>query len=181
MRDYFGKSSEGLYQCKICSAAICYIAGFYVFKFEKLSTCLECRSALVSSESDPCPNRTLIKFKNYSAEEGKGLKYPSGSLCKLLYLCEKVMRKNINCLHMDKINEHLLVQVLSQVDRLNIFPGLTKHALETFMGADNDYLILIRLVSKKYFTLRIKKILKDECVDRSSGNSIDRLRIFSGL
>lgn len=113
--------------------------------------------------------------------EGKGLKYPSGSLCKLLYLCEKVMRKNINSLHIDKINEHLLVQVLSQVDRLNIFPGLTKHALETSMGADNDYLILIRLVSKKYFTLRIKKILKDECVDRSSGNSIDRLRIFSGL
>ena len=73
------------------------------------------------------------------------------------------------------------MQVLSQIDRLNIFSGLTTHALETFMGADNDYLTMVRLISKKYFKLRIKKILKDESIDRSAGNSIDRLRIFSGL
>ena len=109
------------------------------------------------------------------------MKTPSGSLCKLLYLCEKVMRKNINSLHVDKIEQVLLIQVLSQVDRIDIFSGLAQHALETFLGADNDYLTMIRLISKKYFRLRIKKILKDECVDRMSGNSIDRLRIFSGL
>ena len=140
-----------------------------------------CRKALHSSVSDPCLNDSLIKCKNYCTEEGKGLKYPSGSLCKLLYLCEKVMRQNINFLHVDKINEHLLMQVLAQIDRLNIFSGLTTHALETFMGADNDYLTMVRLISKKYFKLRIKKILKDESIDRSAGNSIDRLRIFSGL
>ena len=168
-------------ECKVCSAAIAYIAGFYVFKFEKLSKCIVCRKALESSEMDPCPNNSLIKFKNYTTKEGAGLKTPSGSLCKLLYLCEKVMRKNINFLHQDKIEERLLIQVLSHLDRINIFSSLAQHALDTFLWADNDYLTMIRLISKKYFRLRIKKILKDEAVDRSAGNSIDRIRIFSGL
>ena len=166
----------------MCSAAIAYIAGFYVFKYEKLSKCKECLQALEASDTDPCPNDSLIKFKNYATREGTGLKSPSGSLCKLLYLCEKIMRKNVNCLHVEKIEERLLIQVLKQVDQLNLFAGISKsHALETFMGVDNDYLVLIRLISKKYFRLRIKKILKDGALDRSSGNSIDRLRIFSGL
>ena len=168
-------------QCKICSAAIAYIAGFYVFAFGKMSTCQVCNKALESSDDDPCPNDSLIKFKNYTEKEGKGLKTPSGSLCKLLYLCEKVMRNNINSLHMDRIEQVLLNLVLSEVGRIDIFSGLAQHALETFLGADNDYLTMIRLISKKYFRLRIKKILKDESVDRMAGNSIDRLRIFSGL
>ena len=168
--------------CKVCSASICYIAGFYVFTFQKLTQCLPCKNAMTQSINDPCPNQSLIKFKNYSTIEGAGLKFPSGSLCRLLFLCEKTMRRNVNRLHINKIEDFLLGEVLTQVDKHDIFTKLGRtHALETCQGIDNDYLNLIRLVSKKFFRLRIKKLCKDEALERSHGNSIDRVRIFKGL
>ena len=123
-----------------------------------------------------------ILIKNYTTREGAGLKTPSGSLCKLLFVCEMAMRRNANNLHHPRMIDHLTVHVLSKLSTMAIFSELAQtHSLETCRGADNDYLSLIRLVCKKFFTLRMKKIAKDEAVDRSHGNSIDRLRIFSGL
>ena len=100
----------------------------------------------------------------------------------MLYLCEMTVRRNANYLHAANIEEQILVQVLSKVRTQEIFTELsTTHAIDTSEGADNDYLNLIRLVTKKFIVLRIKKFCKDEALERSHGNSISRLRIFSGL
>ncbi|QQP35151.1 Uncharacterized protein FKW44_023299, partial [Caligus rogercresseyi] len=42
--------------CKVCSATIAYIAGFYCKVLHSALKCIECRSALKHSEIDPCPN-----------------------------------------------------------------------------------------------------------------------------
>ena len=166
--------------CKICSATIPYIAGYYVFIFQKLTDCQQCKLAMAHCDTDPCPNKSLILFKNYTKRPGAGLKTPSGSLCNLLFLCEKTLRKNYNSLHITNIANYLIIQILKQVGTQEIFAQLGNlHASETRMGADNHYMSLIRLISKKYFELRIKKILKDEALARTDGNSIHRLRIFS--
>ena len=166
--------------CNICSAAIPYIAGFYVKIFEKLTECQDCKFALANSEIDPCPNNSLILFKNYTTRPGSGLKTPSGSLCKLLFLCEKTLRRNYNSLHISNIANYMIIEILKEVSDRDLFSQLARtHSLETFMGADNHFLSLIRLLSKKYFELRIKKILKDDAISRSEGNSIHRIRIFT--
>ena len=167
--------------CKICSAAIPYIAGFYVKVFEKLTDCQECKFAMAHSDADPCPNNSLILFKNYTTKPGSGLKTPSGSLCKLLFLCEKTLRRNYNSLHITHIANYMIMEILKEVNDRDIFSQLARsHSLETqFMGADNHFMSLVRLLSRKYFELRIKKILKDEARARSDGNSIHRIRIFT--
>ena len=164
--------------CRVCSAVIAYIAGYYVYTFQTLIKCQQCKSALAHSESDPCPNRSLILFKNYTKREGAGLKTPSGSLVKLLFVCEMVMRRNANYLHYPRIDEFLIVQVMEKISSMAILP---KIAEAHYLQCGADYLELIRLICKKFFTLRMKKIAKDEYIHRSHGNSIDRLRIFSGL
>eukprot|EP00094_Tigriopus_californicus_P010316 TCALIF_09951-PA protein Name:"Similar to THAP9 DNA transposase THAP9 (Homo sapiens)" AED:0.28 eAED:0.29 QI:0/0/0/0.75/0/0/4/0/337 len=81
--------------CRVCTAAITYIAGYYVYSLEKQIKCKVCRSSLMNSTEDPCENFSLIQFKNYVPKHsGMGLKYPSGSLCRLLYICEKTFRQN---------------------------------------------------------------------------------------
>ena len=55
------------------------------------------------------------------------------------------------------------------------------HSLETAMGCDNHYLNLVRMISRKYLKLRIKKICRDKALQKSHGNSILRSRVFRGL
>ena len=75
--------------CTICSVAISYIAGYYVYIISKSITCLQCKLALKHSPMDPCSNDALIRFKDYCPDdEEKGLQVPSGSLCKLLFHCD---------------------------------------------------------------------------------------------
>ena len=166
--------------CKVCSASLTYIAGFYAFKFLQMMTCPTCKASMVDSEADPCTDASLILFKNYD-EAKKGLTTPSGSMVRLLMLCEGVIRRNINALHVDNIEEKLLRKVLSSLDTTRVFNSLTGHALETAEGINNHLTTLIRLVSKRHIRLRIKKMLKDKTLDKVHGNYLHRLRIFQNV
>ena len=104
-------------------------------------------------------------------------KWAHGSVFKLLYLVEKIVRQNTHALHTPKIEHIMLIKVLGEVNDTHIFPNLSIHSLETSDGADNHYLTLVRLISRKYLKLRIKKILRDRSLIKSRGNSLHRSRI----
>ena len=166
--------------CKGCKAAIAYIAGFYTFSIGKILKCEECKDALVDNIEDPCTDSSLILAQQW--EDTNGLQVPSGSLCKLLTLCEKVVRKHSTRLSTPKIEHVMLKDVIESLDSNQIFPILAVfHSIETAIGCDNHYTNLVHLISRKYLRLRIKKLCRDEAIQRSHGNSILRSRVFQGL
>ena len=166
--------------CKVCSASLTYIAGFHAMKLLKIMTCPTCKTALLDSDQDPCEDASLIDFKNYD-EVTKGLTKPSGSLVKLLMLCEAIVRQNISVLHVATIEDKLIRKLLSCLDTGKVFNSLTSHALETAVGIDNHLTTLMRLVARRQIRLRIKKILKDRTLDKVHGNYLHRLRIFQNV
>ena len=125
---------------------------------------------LESSEEDPCSDDSLIQPKNF--KEG-ALQVPSASMCKLLYLTEHILRRNLTLVNSNTSNleDKLVMKVLNEVDNNSIFPIISLcHAIDTCEGIDNHYLFLVQLVSRKYLRLRIKNILKDNHHTRSLGN-----------
>ena len=109
------------------------------------------------------------------------MQVPSGSLCKLLTLNEKVVRQHSHSLSTPNIEHIMLKEVMESLDSSQMFPTLAYHSLETAMGCDNHYTSLVHLISRKYLRLRIKKICRDAALKRSHGNSILRSRVFQGL
>ena len=115
-------------------------------------------------------------------EDTYGLQIPSGSLRKLITICEKVVRKHSSTLSTPKIEHVMLKEVIESLDTNQIFPILAVfHSMETAIGCDNHYSNLVHLISRKYLKLRVKKLCKDEAIQRSHGNSIWRKRVFQGL
>lgn len=167
--------------CAVCRASLAYIAGFYVHSLQKKITCEECFYALESSEEDPCSDDSLIQLKSF--KEG-ALEVPSGSLCRLLYLNESVLRRYLALVtsNTSNLEEKLLIKVLQDVNDNSIFPIISCfHALDTSEGIDNHYLLLVQLISRKYLRLRIKNILKDENRSRTrgNGNQLQRNRVIN--
>ena len=74
--------------CRLCTPSLSYIAGYFVKKLQRTVKCSLCRDVLSDSQSDPCTDRTLIYVKNYVSSK-HGLNIPSGSMCRLILLCEK--------------------------------------------------------------------------------------------
>ena len=71
---------------------------------------------------------------------------------------------------------------MSSLDNPSFFPSLSKsHDFETQVFADNHVTALIRVVTEKYITLRINKMLKDRADYDKVGNHIHRTRIFLHL
>ena len=175
--------------CRVCTASLAYIAGFYAMTMQKRIKCEECRDALVESPwTDQCTDKSLIMMKaddSRSWWESYNVYIPSGSLCKLLMLNEKVLRQNITLVSSNTrdLEGKLLIHVLQQVNDVHISPHLSVfHSLETSNGADNHYLLLVQLVSRKYLRLRIKTILKDLAKARTfgkpCGNDLHRKRML---
>jgi hypothetical protein len=172
--------------CLVCGAAIAYIAGYYVRSMQRVVKCVLCKFALIHSEEDPCVDSSLISFKDYCPDEtDKGLMVPSGSLCKMLFLCEKVFRQNSTVLSSLDVERKLLIDVLTQLDMSTIFPSLKTHALETSDGVDNHYLTMVHLICRKYLRLRVKKVLRDMALKKSivgkDGNAMHRSRIVQNV
>ena len=179
--------------CVFCMGALCYIAGYLPFSLLKVIKCTECIAALRDTEIDPCPKKSLILLKNYIKEEDyepdtniqKGLFVPSGSLCKLIFLAEKIFRKV-------ELEQRFLIDKKNAIDHLvyftmcdlqkDLFLELqeSKHYIVTSFGAspDNHMFSFIRLILKKFFALRIKKAKKTYL---ESGNIIQRTRVFKGV
>ncbi len=163
--------------CRVCTAAISHIAGYYVFAPCAKVKCLLCKSALFDTKADPCSNLTLISFKDYYPNNTeKGLTVPSASLCRLLFLCEKVFWwYNIKLSKLD-IDKKLLIDVLANMDESVIFPTLASHALETSDGIDNHYLTMVHLIMRKYLMLWAKKVLCDMHIKKCIGEDGSALR-----
>ena len=167
--------------CVFCKSTVAYIAGFLVFSLKDLIHCEECLHALQHSDDDKCPNKSLILLKDYSKNSDKTcLQMPSGSLCALLNTAEVVFRKRLHHINDKLATEKLAYCTLKELPD-NLFPTLTNvsHSICTSDGENNHVLTIIRLILKKYFVLRIKKVLKDKKKDQD-GNRIHRLRIFKG-
>ena len=197
--------------CVFCQGALAYIAGYLPFSILKSIKCNECVSALRDSPEDPCPKKSLILLKNYVPIEDivagidncpKGLFVPSGSLCDLIFLAEKIFRAAIqvthdpenpqfsvvsatsstgvvNIINGDKPLDHLTYITLYEAPK-DLFLGLQEsgHCDATFYGLDNHMVLLIQVILKKFFALRIKKFKKDQLL---SGNHILRNRVFAAL
>ena len=111
-----------------------------------------------------------------------GLKFPSGSLCRLLLHCEKIFRKHINLLHDKKFAQRMLVHILGTINQDVIFPALSRdHQFQTQVMSDNHYTSLIRLISEKYIRMRVQKMIKLMSDHHKEGNFITRIRVFRGL
>jgi len=168
--------------CKICSAAISYMAGFYAFCLQKVISCTDCQDALLHSTQDPCPQRSLILMKNYYGNDTKkGLSYPSGSVCKLLFHAEE-------CFRLSKLTNKFVVEkcISSCLSSLpnTVFQSLqSHHCFETAYGTENHFTSLIHLILRKFFCSRAKKMVKDNNLKKKfhGGNSIHRARIFSNV
>ena len=179
--------------CVFCMGALCYIAGYLPFSLLKVIKCTECIAALRDTTIDPCPKKSLILLKNYVKQEDydietktpKGLFVPSGSLCRLIFLAEKIFRKV-------ELEQRFLIDRKNAIDHLvyftmcdlqqDLFLELqeSKHYIVTSFGAspDNHMFSFIRLILKKFFALRIKKFKKTQL---ESGNVLQRTRIFKGV
>ena len=205
------------HQCKVtncvfCQGALAYIAGFLPFSLLKFIKCNECVSALRDNSEDPCPKKSLILLKNYVPFEEvfrtgvdntpKGLFVPSGSLCALIFLAEKIFRTATQTSHdpenlqLSRHNATSSTGVVSIINRDNALDHLTYitlyeapkdlfislqlsgHCDATSFGLDNHMVLFMRLILKKFFALRIKKLKKDQL---QSGNQIHRTRIFKAL
>ena len=151
-----------------------------MYSLQKKIKCEECGNALESSEADQCIDKSLIELKNYAEN---ALQVPSGSLCKLLYLNEDILRKNM---YLVKSSTHdlegkLLLKVLQEVNNNEVFPHISLfHVLDTCDGIDNHYLLLVQLISRKHLCLRIMNILRDMALEmsRGNGNQLTRRRVI---
>ena len=192
--------------CVFCMGSLCYIAGYLPFSLLKVIKCVECIAAMRNSSNDPCPKKSLILLKNYIEEEEdpenlKGLFVPSGSLCKVIFLAEKIFRKVEKeqrfILDRKNANDQLVYFTISelqdglyrdqskdsvQMEQNKLFLDLesSKHYITSSLGAspDNHMFSFIKLILRKFFALRIKKCKKDQL---ETGNIIQRTRIFSGV
>ena len=191
--------------CVFCMGSLCYIAGYLPFSLLKVIKCAECIAAMRNSPEDPCPKKSLILLKNYIEEEDsenlKGLFVPSGSLCKVIFLAEKIFRKVEKeqrfLIDRKNANDQLVYFTMSelqdglyrdqskdsvQIEQNKLFLDLesSKHYITTSFGAspDNHMFSFIKLILRKFFALRIKKSKKDHL---KTGNMIHRTRIFSGV
>ena len=110
----------------------------------------------------------------------KGLFVPSGSLCDLIFLAEKIFRAAIQVTHDPENPQFSVVSATSSTGVVNIingdnpldhltyitlyeapkdlFLGLQQsgHCDATFYGLDNHMVLLIQLILKKFFALRIE-------------------------
>ncbi len=137
-------------------------------------------AALKHSQEDPCAERSLILMKNYFMD-GRGLQYPSGSLCKLLFHAERVIRKSKDIHNCKLALDMLLHRALLTLD----FPAFEDlqvcHNLDSAYGTDSHYLSLVHLVLRRYISLRLKKIHQDLSSQKNKGNYLHRSRIFQNV
>ena len=214
-------------ECRFCSNSFIYIAGFFAFSLKNMIKCEECLEALRDSKLDPCKDKSFLLLKNYSnsthdwnikstehlkitlkkntSVPPKGLFIPSGSLCSLIFLAEKIYRsfsvydqlevwnKKEKCYEVVNTNnasiyEKNIIQkmIICTMKRLpkDLFPSLinSKHHIVTSFGFENHLYSISRLILQKFFALRIKKTLQDRNLKfkTKSGNAIHRHRVHCG-
>ena len=171
--------------CFVCLSTLTYLGGFISFSLAKIVKCLDCKKALVHSEEDKTTNDTLIKAKNYAGERDgikTGLTFPSGSVCRILYQAEGLLRQTVRvALHDKQLREKILLACLQRINTSLLFPSLDfSHDLTTSNGISNHSLALIHLVLLKYIDLRLRKIVRDSAHEKK-GNFMHRARIFSNV
>ncbi len=154
--------------------------GFYCASLQRVIKCPQCMAALRHSPADPCRERSLILMKNYFTD-GRGLKYPSGSLCKLLFHAEKVIRNSKDVHNCKLALEMLLHRALLSLN-FPVFEALQVcHNINSAYGADSHYVSLVHLVLRRYISLRLKKIHQDMSSQKNKGNYLHRSRIFQNV
>ena len=82
-------------------------------------------------------------------------------------LIEQIVRQHSHVLSTPKIEHIMLKRVMEKLDTNQIFPILAVfHSVESAIGCDNHYtnLALVRLISRKYLKLIIKKICRDRAL-----------------
>ena len=158
-----------------------------MFSLEPFIKCQDCIGALKHTDFDPCSRKALILMKN-RPDAIIGLCFPSGSVQKLAFFAEKLFRKNSSIIHDVNAVDRLIYFTLDEGSEIlkTLFPLLQnlKHYISTTttFGPDDHVFLIIRMFLKKFFSLRIKKVLKDmKFLKSQDGNSIHRLRIFKNL
>lgn len=172
--------------CLMCSSSLTYIGGYISFLLLSIVQCQVCRGALIHSEGDPCINGTLISKKNYVGERAgvkTGLMYPSGSVCRIVYTAEKLLRYHVQVsLDDPKLRDKILYVCLKNVKSLLPFPSLKSHDLNTCDGIYCHSIALCHLILLKFINLRINKVVKDSVQQsRGKGHSMHRAKIFANL
>ena len=78
----------------------------------------------------------------------------------------------------------MLHEVLTEINVRTMFPLLADHALETSDGIDNHCITLIRLICKKYFVLKTKKVIHERAIRLKvfgkDGHQMHRNRVYTG-
>lgn len=137
----------------MCSQKIvAYIAGFVVYKLQKMLHCETCIASLTeSNEHALC---CLIKLKTKGA-----LIFPSGDVIDICLTCEKFFRRNVSCagsesLALSRVRCHDLIQsVLATYLTKPVFKSLSDHMMDCDPLA-NHVVLLVKAIAEKYLQVR---------------------------
>lgn len=137
----------------LCSSNIvAYIAGFVVFKLEKLLKCETCINALTGTDNSAL--HSLIRLKNRGP-----LIHPSDDVINICICCEKKFRESV-AIGTDKQTEFdakgmkkILISVLEHFTFKDIFSSSCKHMYET-EAESNHIILLLKAVAEKYLQIR---------------------------
>ncbi len=172
--------------CQMCSAILAYIAGYQVRVIVKTLPCADCVSALHHSDSDPCPQMSLISIKSFNKDNVmnyngfKGLVCPSGSVMTIVAATEKSIRSSWFKLSQKNAIDVVVNSTMEALGSVNLFPTLKDHLFDAD-GIGSHYWHLIKSVIRKFAVCRIKKLCNDKYLQSRKvglGNKLQRTRIF---
>ena len=172
--------------CKMCCAILAYIAGYQVRTMAKTLPCAECVAALHHSDTDPCPQMSLISIKSFNTDNvinyngSKGLVCPSGSVMTVVIATEKSIRSSWFKLSQKNAVDVVVNNTLDALSCVKLFPSLIDHLFDAD-GIDSHYWHLIKTVIRKFTVCRLKKLCSDKYLQTKNvglGNKLQRKRIF---
>ena len=141
-----------------------YIAGYVVRAVMKKLKCTECKSALLLAANNPHAldrESYPLQAKFTCYKQNGGLLFPSQAVLKIVKVAEVIFKKRV--LWLDRgvtpeKNLDLKIQyaVFKQLGP-SVFTDSLSHYFDHILGAECDHLSsLLKLVTQKYLTLRLK-------------------------
>lgn len=150
-----------------------YIAGYIVFKLEKLLKCKDCIKSLQGSYS----SNTLISYKSYGF-----LKYPSQGVVEICEVAEKLLRQQT---YICNTNESILTGKSAKIISISTLKYFENKLLfadySTHLVHRGHYSLLIKAIIDKYINIRFHYISKVQSEKSSIRNFYNHVINFRGM
>ena len=141
-----------------------------------------CRCALISNVHDSNDSLSLIALKNKG-----GLAYPSISVIRILTYSERCLRRfpdSLTSKHAGLKLETMAFADISASKAIFSSREFFEHDLNTAVNGERHSIFLVKLIVRRYVSLRLKKLAKDLSLhlsQRGKRTQLSRLAIFKHL